>query len=169
MNRTPSEAAQLGPRIFWISLACSMIFHGTCTAEVYKWTDKNGQVHFGDQAAAPNNSTKMDIKVAPAPVPATKAEQTLPSGTSSPSSPQLTEAGSRRIDSSKVKPGCYELISQISKTKRGTNWEALYDKFNSSCSGIAYECNYYKSRPEKDRCDWVERKGSNILQVYNRE
>jgi hypothetical protein len=40
---------------------------GTCGAEVYRWTDANGQVHFGDKPSGPGAEA---VAVKPSPTPA---------------------------------------------------------------------------------------------------
>jgi hypothetical protein len=140
------------------SLMCSLAIHGANATEVCKWTDANGQVHFGDCLSAPPNGKKIDVKVQPA--------------TPAPLSPPSIEASkgkSKSVDPSKVPAGCQDLIDQISKVKPGTNWEPLYKKFDANCHGIGYECNTYRTHPENNKCTWVERTGSNVLQTNNYE
>ena len=138
----------------WMYLAV----HVANAAEVYKWTDENGQVHFGDRQSAPENGQKLDIKSQPQsgkPSQATPAPIQLPQGKSTPADP------------SQVRPGCQDLIDQIAKVKPGTNWQSLYQEFNATCPGIAYECNNYRTHPENNKCEWVKRTGNNVLHTNN--
>lgn len=126
--------------------------------DMYKWTDENGRVHYGDRAAAPGNSQKMQVTAAPPLPPAPRAN-----------SPQLPRVGSRTqqksmpVDPGRVAPACKGLIDRIAAVPAGKNWESLYREFDSACPGIAYECLEYQSNPQNNRCTWIERSGSNVL------
>lgn len=41
----------------------SLLFIETCFAEIYKWTDSNGVVHFGEQAPSEGQSEKITVDV----------------------------------------------------------------------------------------------------------
>jgi hypothetical protein len=142
-------------------LAFSASIHVANADEVYKWTDANGQVHFGDRRSAPSNGQKVDVKSQPAP------EQRRAQPAPAPS--QSQQAQSKPADASQAPPGCQDLIDQISKVQPGTNWQSLYRQFNASCPGIAYVCNNYRTHPENNKCEWVRRTGNNILQTNNYE
>jgi hypothetical protein len=141
-------------------MAFTAFFPTANAADVYKWTDANGQVHFGDHLSAPANGQKIDIKSSPAP--AQPAASTQPPAGRPSLEPQ---SKSTPAEASQVHPGCKELISQIAKVQAGANWQSLYQKFDSSCPGIAYACNNYRAHPEKNKCEWVKRTGSNVLQT----
>jgi hypothetical protein len=124
--------------------------------DIYKWTDANGKVHYGDRAAAPDQGKKLQVSVTP------------PSGSVAPlpsaSSPRpATKGKSVPVDPARVAPACKGLIDQIAAVPAGRNWEALYRQFDSACPGIAYECTEYESSPQNNRCTWVERAGSRVL------
>ena len=152
-----------------ICLVCSALAHAVNAAEVYKWTDANGQVHFGDRMSAPSNGQKIDIKSQPAPEqrtpPAQSQSAKLPPITPVPI--QVPKGNSTPVDPSQVASGCQDLADQIAKVKPGTNWEPLSQRFNATCPGIAYECNNYKSHPEHSKCQWVKRTGNNMVQTNN--
>lgn len=45
-----------------IVVICALIFNPATTyAEIYKWVDEQGKVHYGDKAI--NNSTEMDVNI----------------------------------------------------------------------------------------------------------
>ena len=44
-------------------LAIILIFPLTCFAEIYKWTDENGNVHFGDSPREQDNAETVVIEV----------------------------------------------------------------------------------------------------------
>lgn len=124
--------------------------------DIYKWTDANGKVHYGDRAAAPDSGQKMHVSVTP------------PSGSVAPppsvSNPRPGAKGkSVPADPARVAPACKGLIDRIAAVPAGRNWEALYRQFDSACPGIAYECTEYESSPQNNRCIWVERSGSRVL------
>jgi len=132
---------------------------GAHAQAVYKWTDADGKVHYGDRAAAPQDSKQLDVPVA-APPPAAPAAgpanlQRRP--------PPATPRQSVPVDPARVGPACKGLIDRIAAVPAGQNWEGLYRQFDSACPGIAYECVEYASSPQNDRCVWVERSGSRVL------
>jgi hypothetical protein len=124
--------------------------------DIYKWTDANGKVHYGDRAAAPDSGQKMHISVTPpggAVVPSPSVSRRR----------QASKEKSVPVPAERVAPVCKALIDQIAAVPAGRNWEALYRQFDSACPGIAYECTEYESSPQNDRCTWVERSGSRVL------
>jgi hypothetical protein len=49
---------------FFLLITISLSFHSTAAkAEVYKWTDKNGNTHYSDIKPNETRSEKLDIKV----------------------------------------------------------------------------------------------------------
>ncbi|MEW6761896.1 MAG: DUF4124 domain-containing protein [Pseudomonadota bacterium] len=132
--------------------------------EIYKWTDANGKVHYGDRAAAPENSTKMTLRLPPpsqpeaAPVSGGNAQRGL--AVRPQSNPQEKSVP---VDPARVGPLCQSLIGKIAAVPAGGNWENLYRQFDAACPRIAYECVEYESRPQDNRCHWVERSGSRVL------
>jgi hypothetical protein len=147
--------------------------------EIYKWTDANGKIHFGDRSAAPSDGKKMDVKVQQSNrLSADQSDQTKPQSTNlqsrflPPSAPQSRLGLARKsvpADSAKVGPRCKDLIDEIAKVKPGTPWTSLYKEFNEACPGIAYECTNYRTHPENNNCTWVERSGTTVLQTKNYE
>lgn len=124
--------------------------------DIYKWTDANGKVHYGDRAAAPDSGQKMYLSVTPpggavAPSPSVSRQR------------QASREKSVPVTPERVAPACKGLIDQIAAVPAGRNWEALYRRFDSACPGIAYECTEYESSPQNNRCIWVERSGSRVL------
>ncbi len=149
------------------------LHHGANAAEIYKWTDANGQVHFGDQKAAPATAAKVEMKTQSVKAsPPASREVIKPAPAIPPITPPpfpAAGAKSKPVDPAKIKPECTDLIDQIAKVKPGTNWQALAQKFEASCPGIGYECKTYRTRPENNKCTWVERSGSSYLRTSNYE
>ena len=131
--------------------------------EMYKWTDANGTVHYGDRAAAPEGGKKMNIAVPPPSQP--PAVPAPPSGTQPRPPPPHLDAQSTSVPVGPARVGseCKGLIDKIAAVKRGQNWEALYREFDNACPGIAYECTEYRSNPQNNQCMWIERSGNNVL------
>lgn len=43
-------------------LLCAVLLPGIATAEIYRWTDANGQVHFGEAPRAGAGAVKVEVK-----------------------------------------------------------------------------------------------------------
>jgi hypothetical protein len=132
--------------------------------ELYKWTDANGKVHYGDRAAAPETHKKMHVIATARSQPqAVAAPVTAPLRRSPPPAhPNFAET-SAPVSPGRVGPACKSLIDKIAAVPAGQNWEALFQQFDRACPGIAYECVEYQSSPQNNRCTWVERSGSRVL------
>ena len=144
-------------RLLAALLCAGALCSGAAAQEIYKWTDANGRVHYGDRAAAPESSRKMSVA---APAPARPAAVSPPGAGALRRDPQRK---STPVDPALVPPACKGLIEQIAAVPPGKNWESLYRQFDSACPGIAYECREYRSRPQDNLCGWVERSGSSVL------
>lgn len=120
--------------------------------EVYKWTDKDGKVHFGDKKSAPMEAKKAEVKVqqpsgaAPPRVEPTPARPAFESPTAAP--PTGAPKGNAR---------CQQLADAIMKAGPGGAPAGLSKEFDLACPGIAYRCETYKRQPENNRCAWVTR------------
>jgi len=143
-----------------VGMACCLALPGADASEVYKWTDENGQVHYGDRISSPTDAKQIKLDVQSVSTPASKQPSPRRS---------IIESKSRPADPSLVKPGCMDLINRIAKVKPGVNWEALAQEYNATCPGIAYECKRYRTHPENNQCTWIERTGGNILHTYEYE
>lgn len=132
--------------------------------EIYKWTDAIGKVHYGDRAAAPENSKKMNVTVTPPSQPPAVPASAASSQRRSPLLPHLdSQKKSVPVDPALVGPECKGLIEKIAAVPAGKNWESLSRQFDSACPGIAYECVEYQSSPQNNQCIWIERSGSRVL------
>lgn len=157
------------------ALMLAVFIHPANATEVYKWTDANGQIHFGDRLSAPANGKKIDVKSQPTSEPtekqrgASKPPQTNSQPPSNASPSHAYKGKGKPVDPSRVAPSCQDLIDQISRVKAGVNWQSLYQKFDATCPGISYECNTYRTHPENNQCTWIERRGSNVMQTNNYE
>lgn len=131
---------------------------------IYKWTDANGKVHYGDRAGAPESSKKLDVPVTapkastPPPSLATDARRRAPAAPS-----PNSQKKSVPVAPAAVGPQCKGLVDKIAAVPAGKNWEDLYRQYQSACPGIAYECVEYQSSPQNNQCTWVERVGGGVL------
>jgi len=134
---------------------------GAHAQDIYKWTDANGHVHYGDRAAAPGSSTQLRVEAAPSvPRPAAvPADAAVRRRTPAPGAQGAAEP----VDPALVGTACKGLIDKIAAVRAGTNWEALYRQFDSACPGVAYDCVEYKSAPQNNRCTWVKRSNGRVL------
>jgi len=140
--------------------------------EVYKWTDKDGKVHFGDRKAAPTEARKAEVKVQPPSVtPASPASANAAAEPDKPRAPGRSGGDTASVPVAPYRVGglCQGLATQIQQVKPGQNWEVLARQFNETCPGITYECVNYKREPEKNKCTWVERTGSSMVNTKNYE
>lgn len=138
--------------------------------EIYKWKDANGMVHFGDRTSAPSGSEKLDVRAPPPSELLSEQEggtlQEHERRFGFPAAPDLG-AGRRSVpvDPSRVGRRCKGLIDEIMKVRRGEEWKELAREFEQACPAIEYECDYFRARPESNRCTWVERTGRNVLLI----
>ena len=120
--------------------------------ELFKWTDSSGKVHYGDRAAAPEDSKRMSVPVAPAGPPS------LPP--LSQHAPLLARGDPQKksipVDASRVGSSCKGLAEKISASPSGKVSQSVIRQFNDACPGIAYECVEFRARPQNNRCSWVE-------------
>lgn len=145
--------------------------------EVFKWKDESGKIHYGDRSKAPVTSKKADIKVlAPATVPVKPDNTNLKNdlGTAKSTTvarrPKADEnQGAKLVDSSRVAPRCKGIVDEIAKVPPGTPWMGLAQEFGQTCPGLTYECITYKSRPEANSCNWVEKIGNTITNTKHFE
>lgn len=159
MNRFHPATSALFTAAF-LGMFCSI----ADAQDIYKWIDAEGKTHYGDRAAAPGNSKKIPVTVAPSSQPPVVPVSTAASQPRSPLLPQRDpQVKSVPVEPSRVGPACQGLIKQIAAVRAGQHWEALYQQFNNACPGIAYECVEYESNPQNNRCVWIERTGSKVL------
>ncbi len=52
-------------RRHWAVLFVAMVLGASAQAQIYKWTDSEGRVHFSDQAPADQSSTSVNVREVP--------------------------------------------------------------------------------------------------------
>ena len=127
--------------------------------ELFKWTDASGKVHYGDRAAAPEDSKRLNVPVAPA---GTPSRPPLPVHAPLPARGNAQKK-SIPVDASRVGSSCQGLADNIAAGLSGKVSQSLVRQFNEACPGIAYECIEYRSRPQNNRCDWIEQTEGTIV------
>lgn len=150
--------------------------------EIYKWTDENGKVHFGDQQAKPSAEKGVDTGIRthntkPVTIDNNQLRDQIINQIAQkmvldaqankdiyvpPFDASAAEFGTRKVDSV-----CQELAETFAKQSSGD--QELENKFRRGCSGVTYYCEQYKRFPEKDKCYWVKQRRSRIVEmkIYN--
>jgi hypothetical protein len=150
--------------VFLVAAMAGLFCSSALAQEVYKWTDANGKVHYGDRSAAPESSKKMHIDAEPPrPPPIASSPATASQPRSALAPPRDGQKKSVPANPALVGPLCKGLIDKIAAVPPGKNWESLYAQFNSACPRIAYECTEYQSNPQNNQCIWIERTGGRVL------
>ena len=147
-----------------ISLICfALLLYGTAFADdIYKWTDENGKVHYGDRINDPKNGTKIVIKV-----PEISTNKTSTSATENRNLP--LSAGSPAKVEPKTEEKCLEMARIMMKKTDPTpdGIRADSKQLLDMCPGLAYQCFTYIERPEKNSCKTVPLKpGGHITDSY---
>jgi hypothetical protein len=173
MNRFNADTS-----VLLVAAAFSLLCSSAFAQEIYKWTDANGKVHYGDRSAAPESSQKMKLaSEPPKPPPAVSAPnpETSPR-TYIPRPPIVLPPLPSKFDMPKkgvpanpaqVGAACKGLIDKFSAAAPGKDTAALGQQFDSACPGIAYECTAYRSKPQNNQCIWVVRSGTSILRSFD--
>lgn len=149
----------------WFSLS-------TYAGNVYKWTDEQGQVHFGDQqqfeAVKPSKSVKIDMPTAHNKEYTTEEINTrlkmlddvrskIHTERDTPVQPQVV------ADLSKINPQCETLAQQIMNTPQGQPFKPLADQMTSLCPGLTYECRQYRKHPKDNECHFAQKTSGSIV------
>lgn len=86
-------------------LALLILFALPAHAEIYKWTDANGKVHYGDQAPASTPTKTLDVK----PTQPSGAQASRPNGKSSRGDERVNSGlytGLKRSEADKIRETC---------------------------------------------------------------
>lgn len=139
--------------------------------EIYKWTDAQGRVHFGDQqqieAVKPSKSVKIDmpivkqkqltaeeintrIKMVDDMRAKTHAELDKPET-------MLEQPQGIAADLSKINQQCETLAKKVMNTPAGQSFKHLADQMNNLCKGLTYECRQYRKHPKDNECHFIQR------------
>ena len=138
--------------------------------EVYKWTDENGRVHYGDKNTAPPSSQAVTTPNPSKPAPVEQKALATPKKLSSPYAKldpkEVSEPWKPKgvpVDPTLVKPRCNELGQTVSETPAGKPFKHMTDEIISLCPGVGYECRRYRKHPQDNVCVAVARSGSDPM------
>lgn len=156
--------AALAVSLWWFSLS---IYAG----EIYKWTDAEGRVHFGDQqqieAVKPSKSVKIDMPIvkqkqltAEEINTRLKMAEDMRAKLDAEQNDRVAELESPQgvaVDISKINPQCETLAKRVMKTPTGQSFKHLADQMNNLCKGLTYECRQYRKHPKDNECHFIQR------------
>jgi hypothetical protein len=141
-----------------------------CYAQaVYKWTDANGKVHYGDARQAPNNSKKIAEKDVVAE--ASSASSIMNSKDSKKSVPESADGKAEFQAFQGISAERIQKCSRIAKevllmqfdtsnmAKDSIRHRTLLDQIRATCTGTGFECTLSRINPKKDRCEPFAWKG----------
>lgn len=143
------------PSALHVAALFCLLGAGAHAQEIFKWTDASGKVHYGDRAAAPQASQALHVAAAPAVPPPTARPSALPQPD--------PKTKSVPVNPALVGAACKGLIDKIAAAPGGQGLQSLVREFSNACPGIAYQCVEYVSNPQNNQCNWIERKGNNVL------
>ena len=147
-----------------------LLAQGVGASEIYKWTDENGKVHFGDQANAPKKSEEVIVK----PVSGTGAMPSKYDFTTKELSKTAVENPKRSNSIDLTTPAvakCSGLAKQYIVNDDNAEREALISKIKSMCRGVSFYCWSYKANPSRNRCEAGQTRLDGVTVEYttNRE
>lgn len=149
-----------------------ILIPGICTAagagagEIYKWTDAEGRIHFGDNAQAPDQSRKVELPPAQKSPPPWERWQGAGGGPVMPKPPELKDDVPMR-DQVQANPHCAELARKIvTGMAHEEPTQALSDDLMRMCAGITMRCRTYRLNPAKNRCVAIRRTDKYIINNY---
>jgi len=117
---------------------CLLFAVGASAAEIYRWKDANGTIHFSDSQSAPPNSTKLETKDA--------------------SAPAVTPAGpGNGADFAGIAAEKISVCAGYAKTMvglPGSNgiWRSAAARIKSTCPGVGFQCHTYFQHAGQDHC-----------------
>jgi hypothetical protein len=119
---------------------------GTATAGVFKWTDENGKVHYGDKNDNTKNGTELRVKAPEAPV-----QKESASGATS--SEKLPEQGQATTQAANLQQCLQMARAQADKNSMSpAEIRADSKKLLDLCPATSYSCVTYLERPEANKC-----------------
>lgn len=129
-----------------------LFLFGTAFADsIYKWTDENGKVHYGDRNDGKRNSTQIIIKAPEIPpnktgITSAEANKSFPEN----------KSNSANIETPQLQK-CLAMARVMVDKKNSTPSEIRADSKNllDICPGTAYECVTFIERPEGNNCKAV--------------
>jgi hypothetical protein len=137
-----------------IPILC-FVLAGTAFAQgVYKWTDDQGKVHYGDGQRAPSNGTKTTIRGS---VATDNGNVQRGEGQGAPSSVSKTAIRGLETSDTGNLQNCLAMARGMADKKNPSPAEIRADSkaLLDLCPGTAYDCVTYIERPESNDCKAV--------------
>jgi Domain of unknown function (DUF4124) len=151
------------PLIFACLLSCMAL--SVHAADVYKWTDANGKVHYGDRQHATPSAAEMKIEVPPPPPPPLAASK--PERKRVRRAPAETPSAPNALPPSPTTLAC-ESIALDWAQQRNLSPQQNRDyiqKLQRQCPGMAFDCTSYTDDPASNRCRaMAETPGGNLME-----
>lgn len=129
-------------------LGIALFVCGSAIAEgIYKWTDENGKVHYGDRNDTKKNSTQIIVRT-PARVPDKEGVSGTDVNGNGSNSTTTDEGNLQR---------CLVMARTMVNKKDSTPSEVRADskQLLDMCPATAYNCVTYTKSPEKNNCTAV--------------
>jgi len=126
-----------------ILLLSANVFAG----EIYKWTDENGKVHFGDKTNAPKQSQEVIVK----PVSGTGAMPKKYNFTPAPvneAKNKTKEVEWNSPEAARCEKLAKQFIAKESEKERG----AIGRQIKAICPNLGFHCYTSRSEPQTNRC-----------------
>lgn len=140
------------------------VFNVSYAQGVYKWTDANGKVHYGDATIAPIKSKKIagnDAFVDPASTSSTaKSGDTKKPGRNAATEGETVAQAFQGLSAERIqkcsgiaKEAALMQISGENLAKGMAKQRNLLDQIRANCTGTGFECKLSRTKPENDRCE----------------
>jgi hypothetical protein len=119
---------------------------GTAAAGIYKWTDEEGKVHYGDKNDNPKNGTQLKFKA-----PETPAQK---EGTTGSAASEMIPENSPATKQTANLQQCLQMARTRADKKSRDPSEIRADskKLLDLCPDTSYSCVTYIERPEANNC-----------------
>ena len=151
-------------RISRVVLSMLIVFSAVNVVQaqgIYKWTDAQGKVHYGDKQVAPQKSQKIaetEVKV--------EAPRAKPGDKENPVA-EVQAFGN--VSAERIKK-CIGFASEIARIdgskdtiKSMSRISNLHDKIRMTCSYTGFDCLIDDARPEENRCSPFVWNGRGVL------
>ena len=115
--------------------------------EIYKWTDENGKVHFGDKSNAPKQSQEVIVN----PVSGTGAMPSSYNFTPSPVNEEKNKTKEVAWDSPEA-ARCEKLAKQFITKESEKDRGAIGRQIKAICPNLRFQCYTSRSEPQTNRC-----------------
>jgi hypothetical protein len=130
----------------YIALGFLLCLCGNASAGIFKWTDENGKVHYGDKNDNANNGTQLKIKV-----PETPVQKESATGTTT--SEKLPEDGQATKQVANLQKCLQMARAQADKhSMNPAEIRADSKKLLELCPDTSYSCVTYIERPQANNC-----------------